>query len=857
MAAGEAPVMAPTAPNRRWRRVLLAAIIVAVLGFLLPPMVRLGSFKGRISTSMGNALGRNVSVGDVHLRLLPQPGFELSNVVISDDPAFGAEPMLRADEVIAIVRLASLWRGRLEIARLSLSYPSLNLVRSTNGRWNLESLLTRASQTPSAPTAQKHAEARPRFPYIEADNGRINLKFGQEKKVYALSDADFALWLSAEDEWSMRLAARPIRTDGNLTDTGRLKLEATFRRAAALRDTPLKVWLALDGAQLGQITTLMYGRDRGWRGAVDAKATLSGTPGALQISATAGVNDFRRYDVGTAETLRLQAGCTAQYSTSTDQLSQLDCRAPFDHGSLTVRGDIQQPIAPRAYDIAITAEKMPAQAVVMFARHAKKNLPDDLRAEGDLEAAFTVRRAANETRAHWDGGGLTSNLALRSATLGPELPLASLAFAIEGPGSAHDEQMARQPARVRQKQPPAAPELRVAVAPFHVPLGATAPADGSAWFSGDAYEFSVRGDARIPRVLQVGRALGLRVPQFTTDGTAKLDLKVLGKWMGFGAPTATGSAQLRNVVTPLNGVAASLQIEGANLVLAPEAAMLQNISAHLGTGLQFGGWVEIARGCETLESCPAQFDVQADQVALDDLNRLLNPALARRPWYDILEQSQPSVLMRLQARGHLTVNRLAIKTVAANRVTTNAVFEKGKLQFNDLRADVLGGRHRGTWRADFTGATPTYAGLGTLEGAAVAQLASLMHDNWAAGTIGAQYEVRLSGRRATDLATSAEGSATFDWRNGVLRHVTLNGQNGPLQFRDFAGKLAVRQGALTIEESRMMAAGGIYQVSGTASLNRQLTMKLRNGGRAYSISGPLEKPRVASVTEETQAALQR
>ncbi len=78
--------------------------------------------------------------------------------------------------------------------------------------WNLQSLLLRASQTPAAPTAKARPEARLRFPYIEGEGGRINFKSGMEKKVYALSEADFALWLASENEWNLRLRARPMRT---------------------------------------------------------------------------------------------------------------------------------------------------------------------------------------------------------------------------------------------------------------------------------------------------------------------------------------------------------------------------------------------------------------------------------------------------------------------------------------------------------------------------------------------------------------------------------------------------------------------------------------------------------------------
>ena len=68
---------------------------------------------------------------------------------------------------------------------------------------------------------RRRSEARPGFPYIEADHGRINFKFGQEKKPYTLTEANFALWQDSENAWGMRLRAQPMRTDFNLSDTGR------------------------------------------------------------------------------------------------------------------------------------------------------------------------------------------------------------------------------------------------------------------------------------------------------------------------------------------------------------------------------------------------------------------------------------------------------------------------------------------------------------------------------------------------------------------------------------------------------------------------------------------------------------
>src|SRR6185437_16706202 len=150
----------------------------------------------------------------VKYRIFPRPGFDIYDLRVMDDPAFSAEPVIMCGKVTADLRLTSLWRGRMEIAKLKLTDdaapPSLNLVYS-KGHWNLESLLVRVEQVPSAPTAKRSAEERPRFPYIEATGGRINLKVGQEKKPHASTNTDFAFWLASEDQWHVRIEGRPVR----------------------------------------------------------------------------------------------------------------------------------------------------------------------------------------------------------------------------------------------------------------------------------------------------------------------------------------------------------------------------------------------------------------------------------------------------------------------------------------------------------------------------------------------------------------------------------------------------------------------------------------------------------------------
>ncbi len=202
---------------RSKRGVAALAALLLVLFLFRPGVYRL---RNRIAITIGSALGRKVALDNVRLHLLPRPGFDLEGLVIYDDPAFSAEPMIRAQEVSAAIRFRSLLRGRLEIATLSATEPSINLVRNDQGRWNLASLLERNAQIPAAPTGKRASERRPAFPYLEAGHARINFKIGQTKKSYALMDADVALWQDSENSWGARIKAEPVRTDFNLTDTG-------------------------------------------------------------------------------------------------------------------------------------------------------------------------------------------------------------------------------------------------------------------------------------------------------------------------------------------------------------------------------------------------------------------------------------------------------------------------------------------------------------------------------------------------------------------------------------------------------------------------------------------------------------
>lgn len=525
----------PRRPRRPKARLAAVLLVLGLLALIAPSFIHLNRFRQQLTTTLSTTLGRDVTVEKVWLHLLPRPGFTIKNFTIADDSAFGAEPMISSEDVSASLRLSSLWRGRLEIASLTLKAPSLNLVRDSTGRWNIEALLERAAHTPSAPTAKTRPETRPRFPYIEAEDGRINVKFEQEKKVYALSETDFALWLASEDEWNMRLAGHPIRTDADLRNTGTLKAEGGFKRAADLRSTPVRLEVRLEGAQLGQLTHLIYGFDRGWRGAASFSATLNGTPADFSLSTSMRVADFRRYDIARADNLTLQTHCDAHYraiaSTTAAHVRNfflnLQCNSPVQDGQLVLHAELF-PGQPQPL-VDVIAVSLPLSSVAAVVRHAKKGTAEDFTATGTVSGNLAWRDG------ELGGSWIASGVRLRSDALRPAVVLDNLIFSIQRDERQHTDRST-------------GPAVMVRVLPFSMHLGGPTPMDVQATFSPRDYSLSFNGMADSERLAALFDTLGLPLPPGITaeTGMAKVDLEVSGLWAGFAAPRVVGNVRTQS-----------------------------------------------------------------------------------------------------------------------------------------------------------------------------------------------------------------------------------------------------------------------------------------------------------------------
>jgi hypothetical protein len=817
-------------------------------------LVRPGAsrLKARISNSIGTALQRQVQIGSVQIRLLPRPGFDLENFVVHEDPAFSAEPVLRAQEVSASLRISSLLRGRLEISRLSLTEPSLNLTRNAEGRWNIENLLERTSSTTVAPTAKSPRESRPAFPYIAADRGRINFKVGQEKKAFTLTEADYSVWQNSENAWGMRLKARPVRTDFNLSDTGQIEVSGTWQRAATLRQTPVQFSMQWEGAQLGQVTKLFSGEDKGWRGTITVSADLAGTPADLTVRSDGSLEDFRRYDILGGGLLTLHTHCDAHYSTVDRGLHGVICQTPSGDGAIALLGDVVNVPGPRQYDLKLAADNVPLQVVLSLIRHAKRDMPDDLTAAGTLAGEFNLRGDAAIAQPELSGSGQTADLRLRSSSTKAELMVGAVPFTITASQKTAFK-TGRAP-RTMQSEPQT-PTLMIG--PFPLKLGRPTPVMTQALVNPAGYDISLNGETDVQRILQIGRTVGIPASSLPAEGTAKIDLHVAGQWTGFAGPKATGSAQLHAVRAEIHGLEGPLEIASANVSLAEGEVRVDSLTATV-AGSRWAGSLSMPRMCGTLPTCPLDVNLRTDEISFEALGAALNPNPPKKKWYGFLAseaQAGPSFLTRIEARGKLAANRLVMGAVIATHASTTLKASNGRIAFSDLRADALGGKQRGEWQADFTSKRPTYALEGVMQGISLSQLAEAMHDDWISGTASGHYQVEMAGRDRTELAQSTSGSIDFTLQDGLLPHIAL--ANGPMKVRRFAGRFTIVDGQIDVKDATLQSPTAIFLVNGTASMDRELDIKLvQEGSPAITVTGTVMDPRVEITRHvETRAEL--
>lgn len=538
---GPTHAQSDTAESRRpgvFRRYLLLwlAIFVLILLAIVPPLISVNRFQRRIATSISQSLGRPVHLDRVTLNLLPLPGFTLENFVVDEDPAFGFEPIIRANSVRATLRLSSLWSRRVEFSTISFTDPSVNLVHLANGKWNLESILLQASHIEAAPTAQKRSGPAPRFPYIEATGARLNIKLGQEKIPLSFTDADFALWLPHQQQWHLRLKSSPARTDANVSGAGTIQIEGTLGRATLLGQVPIHLQGEWSNAPLGGASRVLTGRDAGWRGDMTLSANVQGTVGHSAVEIKFSASDARRADFVPKRSLSVDLECLGTATNLFHTFTDIRCSWPPSGSGgtqmLLGSGTVPDIRKLNSAKMDISVPGIPADALLDWLHVIDQRAPDDILLGGTLTGGLSYH-PGTVSPTPWQGEMLITGAKLTSQDAGPPSLVA-------GNIAVHSFVQPVAAGRAHKKVSPPAPSGSVfMLSPTPLALGGKEPAILEGRFDSAGYTLHLTGMVTSSRLL----ALAAAVPELG-DGLAKelppnhaavpfrVDLTAVRPWAG-------------------------------------------------------------------------------------------------------------------------------------------------------------------------------------------------------------------------------------------------------------------------------------------------------------------------------------
>ena len=784
--------------TRKWLWITLAGFVLLLAFFLVPPMLGIGRYKIKIAQAVSSSLGRPVRLSSAELRLLPRPGFVITDLTVEEDPSYGAEPVLHANTVTASIRLLSVIGGHLEISRISVDEASFNLVRTREGLWNLDPLFrTAAARSNSGNSARTHS-----FPYLEATNSRVNIKNGLEKLPFSLVNADLSFWQENPGDWRLRLRGQPARTDVSLdlADTGIVRLEATLKRAPQLRQMPIHLDMEWREAQLGQLSRLVLGADPGWRGDLTGQLQLDGTAESAQVKTRLRASGVHRAEFAPADPLDFDANCNFVYHYSVRSLEKLACDSPLGDGHVMLTGELPQSGNGKWQ---VSLQRIPVSAGLDMLRTLRSGISDSLEARGTVSGQLTYDPGAAPATPVPPPAHSRAAKAHASNAKVADAPSDALqgsfivdSFRLNGNGLSQPIQIAKitlEPAASDEGREPHA-----LTASLSVPAGGPSPLTAGLVFAKSGYRLSVRGPASLPRLRELAHLTGFADTSSLDNlagDPASLDLIAAGPWL----PTAKipvasalpaeesnsgldhplnienadrdqlgGTLTLHNVNWKADTLPGHIQIDNAVLRLGGNSYVWDPVAFTYGPVKGTAG-LHVALDCPAATQCPPQVDLRFESL---DAAALQAALLGAKPQGSVLSNlierlspTTPPVWPRLTA--NLKANSLALGPVTLQNASITIQVQPDSAEITDANAGLLGGRLSAHGKVS-TPQHPSYSFEGTFEKVASTDFCRLLALRCKGGPIDGSGKVSLSGFTDRDLAASADGTLHFDWKRGSI-----------------------------------------------------------------------------------------
>ena len=854
---GASPAASPKParhPRRRLRILLICIASLFLFDYGLSILLESGWLHRSLTLRLEAAFGRPVEVSHYSFSLLEGPRLEADYVTVSENPRFGNEYFLRADQVAVSPRWLALLRGRLEIGALSITRPSLNLVRLPDGEWNLESWLPRPRSTlPLAPLGYR-ASARPAR--IEVSGGRIDFKEGDNKLPFAFIGVEGSVEQTAGGTWRLDLRAQPFRAAVELQQAGELSLSGVVGGTSS-RLRPASLDLNWDAASLSDVLRLFRGYDYGVRGVFSLQLKAQTYGYNWNFSSAAQFRRLHRWD------LPLRPG---------DPAANLDVEAiwyPSGARLLLTRALVEMPrsnihaagamtFAPaptpeeasiKDEHLEITSNSLVLSDALSWYRAFRRDVAEQFELRGSA--------AVNLTLAGWppriEKGEITSAGAQADGGSTPaqiRLGKASLSFL---PNS-------------------------VTLQPLLISVGAgnggfrlqASASRTSQWHS--LWKLAGR-TPEVRSVFDVAEALGLNLPPgWSLDGPVECNLQWTGSpWPVLG--NHSGAVTLDGLKIHVPFLNRDITQVHAAIDLSAQADKVQLASANAFSA----NWRGILR--RTRPGGEWSFALTAGQLNAAEMDRWLNPQRRENlldrllPFLASAPQSQPTPAW-LHGRGTLSIGQFALSSFQFRQLRADAVVNGRALKLTNAQAGFYGGALSGSMDLDLA-PNPSYNIAAQFHDVNLGLLAARTFSLSDLFSGSASGEVRLAakglGRDALLRSLSCQGSAQvraaiYDGMDFVESLEVSARRPGISIFPGAFADFSCANGRINFSRLELRSLRGNFDATGYVGFDRNMEFEIvpasgdplpppsafvAGSPSEYLLSGSLSAPEILRVKSRT------
>jgi AsmA protein len=782
-----------------------AAILVLLLGVVLalPWLIDANQYRGPIQTALQEQLGREVSLGDIRISLLPL-GLRVADVVIGEDPALDTgRPFAAVEELYVSPRVLPLLTGRFELRAVEIRRPSIELVRTPSGAWNFATLGSGDAPSEGEPSLTLNR--------LTITSGSIGLtdasRPGATRVVY--DNIDVELNDFAPDR------AFDARVAVTLPGEGTQRITVNGTGGPLDRDdmmaTPFEGTIGFEGASLtGTQQFLQLEALAGTDAVISGEAALANAEGRLSSKGALQLADTRVR--GVAIDYPIAADFDLAFDTTAQLLTVSSATVRLDDTPLSLDGTVDLSPETPVLDVHLTAAQASLAEAARLAAAFGVAFGTNTQVQGTLDADVRARGPVTTP-------ALEGSLRLREVAIsGDDIP---------------------QPVRTPAVEVTLTPET-VRSNTFTVATGGT-----SVEVSGAATGYTTptpsidarvrTQDADLGELLNVARAWGVTAAEDVQgSGRLSVDVQATGP---VDALTYRGSGALSSASIRTPAITQPLGIRSARLTFDRDTASLQDLSASIGK--------TVADGRVSIRNFTApqvQFQLSANTIDVAEMQQLLGGASPNQETPKA-DSDGTSMLRQVTGNGTIRVGSIVYDALVLEDVQATATLDHGLIRLDPLTAGLFGGRHRGAIAVDAR-QSPMAVTVGSdLERVDANQLASAVTNlrDVIFGALGTRARVHFNAAEGDGLVRSLNGTMSLNLADGRIANMNLTQEIGNIakfvtgqaagerttQVAAMSGNFDVTSGVATTDDLTASIEGGNVGVRGTVNLvDQQLNLRV-------------------------------